>query len=147
MPTFVLDTNVYIHAIRSGAIRRELADWQRSMAPRLFGHAVVAAEILLGARTMKIHRQWHEAWVAPAERVGRVVVPRYAHWLQASAVVTRLCEAGELAPGSVRPSFFNDCLMAVSCAAAGHTIVTHNIDDFARIARVHAGVRTVSPFP
>jgi predicted nucleic acid-binding protein len=36
---FVLDTNVFIHAIRSEEARRELADWQRRMAAHIYQQA------------------------------------------------------------------------------------------------------------
>ena len=36
----------------------------------------------------------------------------------------------------MKPSFFNDCLLAASSIEQGFTIVTHNIADFSLIARV-----------
>lgn len=117
------------------------------MAPHIHQHAVVVAEILAGARTVAIRRRWHERWIAPAERVGRVLVPDYRSWLTASAMLTKLFETRALTPGSIARSFFNDCLLAASCSITGHTIVTHNLADFTRIARVQPGVRMVAPLP
>lgn len=36
MAKFVLDTNIFIHAIRSAEARKDLADWQRRMAPHIY---------------------------------------------------------------------------------------------------------------
>lgn len=147
MAKLVLDTNVYIHAMRNADARSELADWQRCMAPHIHQHAVVVTEVLAGARTIAIRRRWHERWIAPAERVGRVIVPDYRSWLTASAILTKLFETGVLTPGGIARGFFNDCLLAASCSISGHTIVTYNLTDFARIARVQPGVRFVAPLP
>lgn len=60
MAKFVLDTNVFIHAIRSAEARLELAAWQRTMAPHIYQHAVVVSEILVGARDEATWKRWHE---------------------------------------------------------------------------------------
>ncbi len=147
MRKFVLDTNVFIHAIRDPAARRELADWQRRMAPHIYQHAVVASELLVGAKDEATRERWHERWVAPAERLGRVLVPRYGAWLRAGRIITRLAQAGHLTPGGVKPGFYNDCLLAATSREEGHAIVTHNRGDFELIARVEPGVRWLPPFP
>lgn len=147
MQKFVLGTNVFIEAIRSAEARLELAAWQRRMAPHIYQHSVVVAEILVGARDEATWTRWHERWVAPAERVNRVFVPGYGAWLRASRIIVHLAEAGEISPGSVEPSFFNDCLLAATSREHGYTIVTYNTADFERIARVETGIRVVPPFP
>lgn len=147
MAKFVLDTNVFIAAIRSAEARRELAAWQRSMAPHIYQHAVVVSEILAGARDMATRTRWHERWIAPAERLNRVLTPGYRAWTRASRIVTRLVEAGHLSPGGVKPSFFNDCLIAATAREHGYTVVTHNATDFKKIAHVEPGVQWVRPFP
>ena len=40
MAKLVLDTNVYVHAMRDEEARRELAAWQRRMALHLHLHSV-----------------------------------------------------------------------------------------------------------
>lgn len=147
MATFVLDTNVFIHAIRDAAARRALASWQRRLAPRIWQHAVVVSEILIGATDQAAFDRWRERWIAPAERLGRVITPTYGAWTRAARIVTRLVEAGELSAGGVRPGFFNDCLLAASARDHGYSIVTHNAADFGLIGRVEPGVRFLAPFP
>lgn len=147
MEKLVVDTNVFIHAIRNADARAELAAWQRRLAPQIYQHAVVIAEILIGARDQATWKRWYERWVAPAERVSRVFVPSHGAWLRASEIVAQLVEAGEIRPGSAKPSFFNDCLLAATSREYGHRIVTHNLADFRLISLVEPAVQVVAPFP
>jgi predicted nucleic acid-binding protein len=144
---FVLDTNVFIQAIRSAEARTELAAWQRSMAPYIWQHSVVVSERLVGAKDEQAWQRWHERWVLPAERVQRVFAPDYGAWLRASRIISRLAEAGRISVGGIRPSFFNDCLLAANSREHGYVIVTHNREDFALIALVEPAIRTSPPFP
>jgi predicted nucleic acid-binding protein len=144
---FVLDTNIFIHAIRDAEARTELAIWQRSMAPHIWQHSVVVSELLVGARDEKTWRSWHERWVVPAERVRRVLVPDYGAWLRASRIISRLGETGRISGGGVKPSFYNDCLLAAASREHGYVIVTHNREDFELIALVEPALRTSPPFP
>ena len=147
MAKFVLDTNIFIEAIRSREARARLAEWQRAMAPHLWQHAVVVSELLVGAKDEAAWRRWHERWVLPAERVQRVIVPGYGAWLRASRIISRLVEAGWLSAGGIKPGFYNDCLLAATAREEGHAIVTHNRDDFHLIGRVEPGLRIERPFP
>lgn len=147
MAKLVLDTNVYIHAIRNAQARLALAAWQRRMAPHIHQHAIVVSEILIGARDEATLDLWHERWVAPAERVGRVITPGYGSWLRATRIVVWLGRAGHVGPDGPAPSFFNDCLLAAGSLEHGYTLVTHNLADFRAIARVEPGVRFVAPLP
>jgi predicted nucleic acid-binding protein len=144
---FVLDTNVFIKAIRDAGARRELAAWQRSRAPHIWQHAVVVSELLVGARNEETWKRWHERWVVPAERVRRILVPGYGAWLRASRIISRLAETGRISVGGVKPSFYNDCLLAATSREHGHVIVTHNREDFELISLVEPAVRTSPPFP
>jgi predicted nucleic acid-binding protein len=144
---FILDTNIFIEAIRDGTARVELAEWQRAMAPHLWQHAVVISELLVGAKDEATWKRWHERWVLPAERVHRVVVPGYGSWLRASRIISRLAQDGWISIGSLKPSFYNDCLLAATARDHGHVIITHNEADFNLIGRVESGVHTAPPFP
>lgn len=98
-------------------------------------------------RDEKTWERWHERWVAPAERVHRVLVPDYGASLRASRIISRLAETGRISPGGVKPSFYNDCLLAATSREHGYVIVTHNREDFELIALVESAVRTSAPFP
>jgi predicted nucleic acid-binding protein len=147
MERFVIDTNVLIRAIRGDEARRELAAWQRAMAPYIHQHAVVVAELLVGARDEATWRRWHERWVMPAERVRRVVVPGYSTWTRASRIIALLTEQKAISARSVRPGFLNDCLLAAGSAEHGYAIVTHDARGFELIARVEPSLRALAPFP
>ena len=150
MEKFVLDTNIFIEATRDARDARAnaaLADWQRRMAPRIYHHSVVVSELLVGARDEATWERRHERWIAPAERVNRVIVPSYGAWLRASRIITQLIQAGKISPGGVKPSFHNDCLLAAASREHGYTIVTHNTADFGLIALVELAVQAVLPFP
>ena len=147
MEKFVLDTNIFIDAIRNPKARAELAAWQRTMAPHLWQHAVVVSELLVGARDEATWGRWHERWVLPAERLRRIIVPGYGNWIQASRIISRLAERGWIGAGGIKPSFYNDCLLAATARDHGHVIVTHNHEDFDLIGRVESEVRTAPPFP
>lgn len=146
MPRYVLDTNVYIEAMRDAAARAALETWQRRMAPHVWQHAVVAAELLAGAADDTVRRRWHARWVAPAERVRRVITPGYGTWLRATRILVRLRSDGHIA-GRVAPGFLNDCLIAATAREFGHAVVTHNRRHFEIVGRVEDGLEVVAPLP
>jgi predicted nucleic acid-binding protein len=143
----VLDTNIYIHALRDADARRELAAWQRRMAPFIYLHAVVMAELLVGSRDEAVLARWRQAWVEPAERVGRIITPRAGTWERAARLVVRLVRKTRVSPGALPPGFLNDCLLAASAREEGLTIVTHNAADFARIREADPAVRYLTRLP
>ncbi len=147
MARYVLDTNVLIRAIRDEASRRELSAWQRRMAPHIYQHAVVAAELLMGAPDESAYERWRERWVAPLARLGRLITPTAGAWARAARVIPRLLSAGHITRGGIGNSFFNDCLLAASSRDEGFTIVTWNEVDFSLIARVEPGFSFVRPLP
>jgi predicted nucleic acid-binding protein len=69
---FVLDTNVFVRAIRNTEVRAELAAWQRAMASHIYQNAAVVGEILTGAACEAVRQRWHARWAAPAEPLARV---------------------------------------------------------------------------
>lgn len=147
MKKFVLDTNVYIHAMRDAEAGSELAAWQRRMAPRIYQHAVVISEILIGAKDEVTLERWRRRWILPSELLHRVITPSYASWLRAARTVTRLVAAKHVQASHVRSGLFNDCLLAASSHDHGYTIVTYNTADFALIAGVDRGVTFVATLP
>lgn len=147
MKRFVLDTNVLIEAMRDGEAEAELVAWQRRMAPFVFQHSVVIAELLVGAWNELAWKRWHRRWVEPAERLGRVIVPTYATWLRASRIISQLAGSERIPKRQFKTRFFNDCLIAATCREHGHSVVTHNLDEFALIATVEPSVRFFAPLP
>jgi hypothetical protein len=70
---YVIDTNLYVEAIRSDEANAALAAFQRRFAPLLHQHSTVAQELLAGAQDEALHRRYHEIWVEPFEDLGRVI--------------------------------------------------------------------------
>ncbi|HUG41743.1 MAG TPA: type II toxin-antitoxin system VapC family toxin [Longimicrobiales bacterium] len=139
MRPYVLDTNVYIRAIRSEAGARALEAFSSAFAPALHLHAVVALELLAGATTAALRGKTESSFIRPFERRRRVVTPGLAAWKRAGEIVGSLIGARELSREGMSRSFVNDCLLAASAREHGFVLVTENTRDFELIA-------TVSPF-
>ncbi len=147
MPAFVVDTNLYVSAIRSDEGNAALARFQGRAAARLFQHSTVAQEILAGARHEPDYREYYEDWVAPFEDLGRVITPSHESWMRAALILTRLVQGGFKSPGGFSRSFLNDCLLAASSREEGFTLVTSNVRDFKLIREVEPGMEFVPPWP
>lgn len=147
MRGFVIDTNVYIEATRHADARDALAVWQERASSRIFQHAVVVAELLVGARSEWEWKSGHERWASPYERVGRLIVPGQTEWRRATEIIARLRGRKQIPDGRVQPSFVNDCLLAASARRHGHQIITYNRRDFELIAQVEPAAAPLAPFP
>lgn len=147
MPAYVIDTNLYIEAIRTEEGAKALIAFQRSFAPLLFQHSTVAQEILAGARNEADYRAYCEDWVAPFEDLGRIVTPSHSSWTRAALIMARLVASGKKSPGGFGRSFLNDCLIAASAREHGFILVTRNTKDFALIQRIEPDLRYVPPWP
>lgn len=147
MPKYIVDTNLYVDAIRTDEGNAALAAFQRRCAPSLFQHSTIAQEILAGARDEGDYRRFHEAWVAPFEHLGRVIAPTHAAWMRAALIMARLVERRHRSPGGFSRSLLNDCLIAASARDQGFVLVTRSVADFALISRVERGLRYEPPWP
>jgi predicted nucleic acid-binding protein len=144
---YVIDTNLYVDAIRGDEANAALAAFQRQFAPLLFQHSTVAQEVLAGALDEAAHRRYHEIWVEPFEDLGRVITPDHGAWVRAALIMTRLVEGGSMRPGGFSRGFLNDCLIAASARAHGFVLITRDTSDFERIRRVEPGLRVEAPWP
>jgi predicted nucleic acid-binding protein len=130
---YVIDTNVYIDALRVDQDRFALSAFLTSFTPFVWLSAVVAQELRSGVRGQAA-RRLEDGMLAPFERRGRLITPSYGAWKEAGRVLSELVAPDGWA--SVSRSFVNDVLLALSCREAGVTLVTRNTKDFARIAGV-----------
>ena len=142
---YVLDTNVFIRAVRDSAFGEGLARFHAAFAPFEHFAAVVAQELIAGARGPAAARTIDRAIIEPFERRGRIIVPSYAAWKETGAVLSALVSSGMRWP-DVSRSFVNDILLAMSCREAGMVLVTENTRDFERIAQVKP-FEFVAPWP
>jgi predicted nucleic acid-binding protein len=142
-PRYVLDTQLYIAALRDEEHRATLNAFQMAYTPFLHLSAIVAQELRAGVRGNDARRLEHDL-LAPYERRHRLITPTFASWKEAGRVLSEL-----VAPAgwrSVTRSFVNDVLLALSCRESGAVLVTSNTRDFERIAAVRA-FEFVAPWP
>jgi predicted nucleic acid-binding protein len=123
----LIDTNVYITAIRQGLegpAGARLIEW----FPRTYLAAVVSAELRAGVRSSRgLHAVL--SFTSAFVRVGRVVAPTPQSWDQAGDVLARIARARSDLEDAV-PGLWNDALIALSARQIGATVVTDNTDDF-----------------
>ena len=132
---YALDTNIFIHASRDAGWQEELVRFHAAFAPFEVLAAVVAQELLVGARH-NVARVIQRSVLEPFERRGRLIVPSYSAWKETGTVLSALSSRGKMQWRDVSRSFVNDVLLAMSCREAGVVLVTENVRDFERIAEV-----------
>jgi len=130
---YVVDSSLYIDALRTEEGRRTLHAFQEAFAPFLHLSAVVAQELRAGVPSHTASK-FEAAVFAPYERRDRVITPSYAAWKETGRVLAELVVPSQWR--AVTCSFVNDVLLAMSCREAGAILVTANTRDFARIASV-----------
>jgi predicted nucleic acid-binding protein len=143
---FVLDTNCFVDASRSGAQAAAFAEFCAGAAPGLYLSTVVAAELRAGAGSADDRRTLERYVLSPYVRRGRLLNPSPAAWEQLGATLATLVEQEGLVLRDVRRSFVFDILIARSCREIGATLVSRNTTDLSRIATVFS-FDFVPPYP
>lgn len=130
---YLLDTNVYLGAVRSEASKAQFRRAFFPLLPATYLSAVVAYELYVNARDNRT-RSLVQEFIVPMERTGRVVSPGFDDWIQAAELVAAI---GEKEKGwrSKLPALLNDVLIALCARRIGATLLTHNKDDFRLIRR------------
>jgi len=140
----LLDTNVYLFAIRSEEGARFL---ERRFIPLVFKtylSAVVAEELYAGAVDAEAVRLI-ERYVGALERAGRVVTPSFQDWKEAGTLVARMTR-DEPARKSKVQQMLNDVLVALSARRIGAEVYTFNGRDFELIRRFRRfSLKALSP--
>jgi predicted nucleic acid-binding protein len=129
----LLDTNVYITALRSRAERERFRATFYPLLPATVLSAVVVYELSVDAENTRT-RELLDEFVAPMERAGRVVTPTFADWQSAAKIVSAIARK-EGAWRTKLPLLLNDVLIALSGRRAGAEVVTYNGEDFRLIRR------------
>lgn len=130
---YVLDTNVYLEAVRSEDKRNQFRQTFFPLLPATFLSAVVAYELYVNSQNSPTRSLVRE-FIVPMERTGRVVTPAFEDWVEASAVVEAI-EEKERGWRSKLPVLLNDILIALCARRIGATLLTYNRDDFRLIRR------------
>ena len=145
MAKYVLDTNIYIHAVRDLAWNHALEAFADSKRPFLYLHSTVAGELTAGAITPAQKRVAAKV-IGPFEATDRIITPTHTAWKRAGEIVAELVRTRVLSPNGIPRSFLNDCLIAASVREAGITLVTDNAKDFQAIRNVFE-CEVVPPWP
>jgi predicted nucleic acid-binding protein len=133
-----IDTNVYAIADVDAAKREWLA-----AAIEASDEGVALSSVVLSELTMGLdHEPRREDLIrGVAADVDTILTPTHADWLVAGDAMRKL--GGHA--GTKRRSFWNDVLIAASCARTNTTLLTANRGDFKRIRAV-IPVETVAAF-
>jgi predicted nucleic acid-binding protein len=143
---YVLDTNVYIDALRDREERAALKRFLIRVGLRIRLAGIVAMELRAGAVTPE-HQRALEQLIDPHVRRERVIGLSFAACLEAGRALSSLVAKERLRLASAPASLTNDALMAAWCREAGAVLVTNNHRDFTRLARHLRGFRFVAPWP
>ncbi|GJG86280.1 hypothetical protein tb265_14610 [Gemmatimonadetes bacterium T265] len=126
----ILDTNVYIDVLADSGLANRLADAVEASGEIIGLSSVVVAELLIGARAHERARL--TAFVTDGVAPSDYCTPTHEDWMAAGAALQRL--GGEEATRG--RSFWNDLLIAASCARVSATLLTRNVEDFRPILRI-----------
>ncbi len=131
MPPVLLDSSIYIRALRAGQEAVDALRWDFAQA-RVWLSAVVLAELYAGAG--RRDRRPVETLEREFDRLRRILVPNLLDWTRTGQILAKLSsEQGFEKIG--RQRLTNDSLIAMSAGRQGITIITANQRDFARLAR------------
>lgn len=130
---YLLDTNVYLEAVRSEEKKTQFRRTFFPLLPATFLSSVVAYELYVNAQNRPTRSLVGE-FIRPMERTGRVVTPTFEDWVEASVVVDAI-EEKDRGWRSKLPALLNDILIALCARRIGATVLTYNQDDFRLIRR------------
>jgi predicted nucleic acid-binding protein len=136
LPGILLDTSVYISALRSGdfsilSARRAKGRGEARDRP-LWLSVVVLEELLVGAGDRRMKKLLSHL-ERDFERAGRLLIPQQSDWTASGQVLALIGEKhGYEQVGRARMT--NDSLIAMSAARNGIVVQTVNDEDYMKIA-------------
>lgn len=143
---FVLDTNLYIAAIRDPEQDKALDGFLERNAPVTYMSAVVMQELRAGAVTDAQASALDKGLFSVFERRGRVVGPSVAAFKECGRILAALFRQDGV-PFKERPrSLVNDILIAITCRENGLTLLTSD-GDFKMIRPHVRGFAYLLPWP
>jgi predicted nucleic acid-binding protein len=143
---YVIDSNIYIRAMRDAAFAPRLAEFEQAALPNLWVSAVVAFEIAVGMADARRAERVERHLLSPFRGRARVLVPGERTWRLAAGIDRELRRRRGFADKLRSRAFLNDILLAASCREVGATLITANAADFALIDRA-VGFRFLTAFP
>ncbi len=143
---FVLDTNIYIGAIRDADKEAALDVFLERNAPVTYMSAVVVQELRAGAITETAARALDKGIFNVFEQRGRVVGPSVIAFKECGRILATLFRQDGV-PFKARPrSLVNDILIASTCRENGMTLITED-SDFKTIRQFARGFSFIGPWP
>jgi len=125
---FVLDTNLYIGAIRDPTMEAAMDSFLERNAPVTYMSAVVVQELRAGAITPAAARALDKGIFDVFERRGRVLGPSVIAFKECGRILAALFRQDGV-PFRDRPrSLVNDILIALTCRENGMTLLTDDGD-------------------
>lgn len=127
----LFDTSVWVDDLRHGLLRFVLPAGRGKYF--LWLDAVVVSELLAGCGS-RVERRIVSRLISPFERAGRVVVPQEGDFKRAGEALSKLRGLGLSLrnPGAA----MLDALQAADALRIGALLVTQNVADFAKLAKV-----------
>jgi predicted nucleic acid-binding protein len=125
---YLLDTNVYVEALRTEESRQRFKTSFYPLLPVTFLSATVVYELHVNAADQRTKELLVE-FVTRLERADRMVTPTYDDWVQAADIVTKIW-GKDRSWRSKLPLLLNDILIALSARRIGATLLTYNAKDF-----------------
>jgi len=135
-PRYLLDTNIWIRALRDRAAQESLQRFHQIHGPGEYMSSIVAHELRAGVRSTVHRRKLERNILDGFARMGRVITPSDNAWQRAGDLLATLARQDGLEVSRTAKSFGNDVLLALSCRESGITLITENRRDFDRIHRV-----------
>jgi predicted nucleic acid-binding protein len=129
----LLDTNVYLFAMRSGDGAAFFESRFLPLVFQTFLAGVVVEELYAGALDRQGVRLV-ERYVASLERANRVIAPNFQDWKEAGKIVARVTRREPGLKSKVQ-QILNDILLALCARRIGADLYTFNRDDFDLIRR------------
>jgi predicted nucleic acid-binding protein len=127
----LIDTDLYIDVIQSGATLPLIPELYAQDTPGIYFSSIVAQELLAGANSPAGRRRV-ETLYRPFEKVGRVITPNHSQWKDAGGILAEVLRGSPELRDKL-PALVNDCLLALSARSLGATLYTRNRDDFTMI--------------
>lgn len=145
-PKFVVDTQLFIHALRDDAAKTAFNRFHEHCAPFVHLSVIVAQELRAGIRDDADRRVLEKNVLGIYERSGRSFFPSATAWHRSGDVLARMAKQEGLELSRLSKSFSNDILLALSCREFGCVLITENDRDFRRIRR-YVEFAFVKPWP
>lgn len=131
----IFDTSVYINALRrqyASVLSQTRTVSEEGKPAPIYLSVVVLEELYVGAASQKLKKLLAK-FENGFEKINRLLVPNRNDWTMSGQILSHIGRKhGFEMVGRARMT--NDCLIAMTAARYGLTVITHNAEDFKMIA-------------